>query len=105
MFKVILIDFGVAIECEQDELLDDWVGTERYMAPEVTNTKPYGYEVDVWGAGVVLRELREQFESRKASINQIQMEEDLLIRLLHPIPQYRITVEHALQHNYFSSLR
>lgn len=46
-----LADFGLAIRL--DGKLNQKCGSPIYVAPEILNGKPYGYEVDVWSLGVI----------------------------------------------------
>ena len=54
-FKEILIaDFGYAAILNEDELMQDLLGTLHYVAPEILLKKPYGKSVDIWALGVIL---------------------------------------------------
>ncbi|GAB5371473.1 hypothetical protein AAMO2058_001582700 [Amorphochlora amoebiformis] len=62
--SVRIADFGLSRTIPKKER--DWwslgsrmsiCGTDLYMAPEVLNEKPYGYEADVWSLGIVFLEL------------------------------------------------
>ncbi|GFH54594.1 hypothetical protein CTEN210_11070 [Chaetoceros tenuissimus] len=62
--KVKLFDFGLAKELKvRDQVSENnykntqYVGTRRYMAPEVFNSDTYGLAVDVYSFGILLWEL------------------------------------------------
>lgn len=62
--KVKLFDFGLAKELKvRDQVSENnykntqFVGTRRYMAPEVFNSDTYGLAVDVYSFGILLWEL------------------------------------------------
>ena len=48
-----LIDFGLAGSCA-DGPLKTPCGTPNYVAPEILRRQPYGTQVDMWSAGVIL---------------------------------------------------
>jgi serine/threonine protein kinase len=51
-------DFGSAIAVNPGQKLLDWsVGTDGFIAPEIENELPYGYEVDFYSLGVCIRDL------------------------------------------------
>jgi len=53
--KVILIDFGFALKCNEGEYLYDKVGSLQYMAPEqLADDSKHDRCVDFWALGVVL---------------------------------------------------
>ena len=50
-----LIDFGLSeVMASDDQILEEPCGTPAYAAPEVILRKGYGYQIDVWGLGVLL---------------------------------------------------
>ena len=51
-----LADFGLAIELGPGERAQGrgLVGSLVYMAPEIVEQRPYGFEVDMWSLGVSL---------------------------------------------------
>ena len=53
-----LCDFGFAkIISNNHQLLTSIKGTPLYMAPELFETKPYDYTVDLWSLGCIIYEL------------------------------------------------
>ena len=48
-----VIDFGLSIFTQPDEVLHELIGTPLYIAPEVTQ-HAYGGEADVWSAGCIM---------------------------------------------------
>ena len=58
--QVKLADFGYAAELTADkQKRHTVVGTPYWMAPEFIRSQPYDQRADIWGVGVVLRELME----------------------------------------------
>ncbi|XP_063714696.1 serine/threonine-protein kinase 33-like [Symsagittifera roscoffensis] len=53
-FDVKLIDFGLSvIKDGYDSMIDTWVGTPLYMAPEVVKKTGYSHLCDIWSLGVM----------------------------------------------------
>ncbi|KAL8209771.1 hypothetical protein R6Q57_006503 [Mikania cordata] len=48
------IDFGLSAYIHEGKPSQEKVGTAFYVAPEVLKRKPYGREIDIWSAGVIL---------------------------------------------------
>ncbi|KAK4051659.1 hypothetical protein OIV83_002799 [Microbotryomycetes sp. JL201] len=58
VLNVKVADLGLSREFEQGRLLDTWVGTLGYSAPEVLAGKRYlGHEIDIWSIGVIFHAL------------------------------------------------
>lgn len=51
-----LIDFGHA-QIGLEETIEDNIGTESYMAPELLNKRPHGKGVDWWSLGIIMLEM------------------------------------------------
>lgn len=50
-----LTDFGFTRECVSKSALETICGTTVYMAPELTQRKPYdGFKIDIWSLGIIL---------------------------------------------------
>jgi serine/threonine protein kinase len=49
-----LIDFGLSDILHGDEILTEACGTPAYAAPELIQGLGYGYQIDVWGLGIIL---------------------------------------------------
>ena len=50
-----LCDFGVSRKMQSGLLMNDYVGTPAFMAPEIQQKKSYvGWAVDIWSLGVLL---------------------------------------------------
>ena len=47
-----MIDFGTSLVFEDQEQLDEQLGTAYYIAPEVIK-KNYNYKCDIWSCGVI----------------------------------------------------
>lgn len=50
--EIKISDFGLATTVG-DSPLTEFCGTPDYMAPEIVNSKPYGFPVDMWAVGVI----------------------------------------------------
>lgn len=52
--NVFLYDFTLSQFCRRKERIFDVVGCQPFLAPEFFSDDGYGFEVDIWAAGVVL---------------------------------------------------
>ena len=52
--KVFLYDFTLSQFCKRKERIFDVVGCQSFLAPEFFCEDGYGFEVDIWAAGVLL---------------------------------------------------
>lgn len=57
--EVVLIDFGLALDKEQqDPLKDNIVGTPEYISPEmITKVSEIGFPADIYAVGIIMYEL------------------------------------------------
>ncbi|KAI0664267.1 kinase-like domain-containing protein [Cubamyces menziesii] len=135
---IALTDFGIARDFKRQDDSRPWsrrgrmdvthslVGTPGYVAPEVYSGK-YSYEVDVWGAGVVLycmlvgklpfgldpkQQRLEELIARTDSVpvdfdlyGVVDMEaRDLLTKMLDKDPKKRISIRKAKKHRWFREM-
>lgn len=53
-----MVDFGTAKDMIQTDLNGpEFVGTAEYMSPLAVNSKPCGYEADLWAMGILLHQM------------------------------------------------
>ena len=52
-----ITDFGLAKECENNNLSDTICGSPIYMAPEIIQKTKYNNKADIWSLGIILYEL------------------------------------------------
>ena len=57
--KIKLADFGVArlFNAQEDKMMQSYVGTPYYMAPEVALGKSFNEKADLWSLGIILFEM------------------------------------------------
>lgn len=119
-----IADFGLAVLAEPTKAFHGFCGTTVCMAPEVLESKPYSFGVDVWALGNILyamlvgsepfiaptnSEIRQKiFQGQvkypqpanpKCSVSQPA--KDLISRILVTDPSKRITVDQILSHDFF----
>ncbi|TPP66703.1 Peripheral plasma membrane protein CASK [Fasciola gigantica] len=98
------------------------IGTPHFMAPEMVRREPYGKAVDAWSCGLLLFTLLSgslpfygtrdvlftqivsgRYHLQPQVWNMISTEaRDLVMRLLEPDPERRLTVDEALHHPWIS---
>ena len=121
--SVKLTDFGFATYFDDDELLDEILGSPIYMPPEIVMRHKYDSKVDVWSAGVVTYILlcgRPPFTglTKEEVYAAIQFQElplhsqewfkvsdeakDFLMQTLNKDPFERFSAEEALRHPYLN---
>ncbi|GFE54399.1 calcium dependent kinase CDPK7 [Babesia ovis] len=113
-----LTDFGLSTLCGPNELLTQPCGTLAYVAPEVLTLQGYNQKVDVWSIGVIMYLLlrgKLPFSVKKPISEDIYdhyrvrfdgkhwdsvstCAKDLIVRMLQPDPNKRITVSEAMDH-------
>lgn len=110
-----LIDFGLAtyIPKNKGEMLNDYVGTPSYAAPEIVRREEYDEKVDLWSIGIIVfnmltglepfkgnsaSELNDQIKYKKISFDLIEDESmrNLTKRMLERDPALRINSAEAL---------
>jgi serine/threonine protein kinase len=57
--RVAIGDLGLAVRLDDPDIASRVVGTPHWIAPEVIKDAAYSPAVDVWGVGVICRELAE----------------------------------------------
>ncbi|NWI80100.1 PASK kinase, partial [Dryoscopus gambensis] len=109
-FTIKLVDFGSAAYLEPGKLFYTFCGTIEYCSPEVLSGKPYhGPELEMWSLGITLYtlvlgenpfcELEEALAavlSPPRPVSEGLM--DLMARLLHPVPEQRMTLAMLAEH-------
>eukprot|EP01129_Flabellula_baltica_P010457 TRINITY_DN4421_c0_g1_i1.p1 TRINITY_DN4421_c0_g1~~TRINITY_DN4421_c0_g1_i1.p1 ORF type:complete len:460 (-),score=86.96 TRINITY_DN4421_c0_g1_i1:43-1422(-) len=54
---IVLTDFGLSKELEEEELTDSFCGTPEYFAPEMIGTEGYTMDIDWYAIGILLYEI------------------------------------------------
>eukprot|EP00658_Telonema_sp_P-2_P084164 TRINITY_DN926_c0_g1_i4.p1 TRINITY_DN926_c0_g1~~TRINITY_DN926_c0_g1_i4.p1 ORF type:complete len:325 (-),score=89.13 TRINITY_DN926_c0_g1_i4:149-1027(-) len=129
---LLLTDFGLSKPgvdavsgSSQDAMTNrakSFVGTKEYVAPEVVRREAYGKSVDWWAVGILFFELlvgRTPFEGLSGHIfdhivkgqvkfppgNSIpDIAQDLILGLLQPNPDRRLTAEQICSHAFFTQM-
>jgi len=120
-----LVDFGLAKMIGPNEKADEPFGTLGYVAPEVLRKEPYSFSCDLWSYGCIIYALLSgslpfDHESQKETIrmtldNKLEFDlpswnnvsetcKSLIKSLLDKDPQKRITLEAALNHDWFRGI-
>ena len=55
--KIKLTDFGLSTYLQKGNLLNDYVGNIKYVAPEIFRKKSYDEKIDIWSLGVLCSKL------------------------------------------------
>lgn len=105
------------------QILETGCGSPAYAAPELIAGHNYGPQVDVWSIGVSLYvmltgdlpfytypcSLRKLYDNmRKQKINPFPKDlskdcQDLITKLLEPVPEWRISLKDALNHRWLNN--
>ena len=116
-----IIDFGLSHEFsgEEDELLKTKCGSPSYAAPEIICSPFYdGFKVDVWCSGIILYAMVCGYLPFEGDNNDIlfknildcepefpeflsDMSIDIIIKILNPDPEKRITIEQIKKHKFY----
>ncbi|KAL0211973.1 hypothetical protein RCL1_005599 [Eukaryota sp. TZLM3-RCL] len=103
-----LCDFGVS-RFSENTVIDTFVGTPAYIAPEVASRCPYTYMADYWSLGVLLYEMTEgrvPFEVKYVNTVDYSQElwfssnnqfTDIIRGLLNIVPENRFNFESLLK--------
>lgn len=55
--KILVTDFGFSRTFDENEKLNDMLGTPYFIAPEIVDRKKYDTKVDIWSSGVIIYQL------------------------------------------------
>ncbi|KAH7283874.1 hypothetical protein KP509_34G029000 [Ceratopteris richardii] len=116
--EIKLGDFGLSLEFSRGQKFAGLAGSSYYMAPEILQGE-YSEEIDLWSAGVIMyiilsgappfwgpTEQRIYKAIQKGDLrfsckpwdDSSSSAKDLIGKMLHPDPKYRITAASALKH-------
>ena len=119
-----IVDFGLAKELRGDETASEFCGSYGYMAPEIYQSEPYRFEVDMFAFGVILfrllsggekpfpqrnkQQLRRATERLEYDINQGAWENvsdggKKMIKGLLTSKDQRLNAETATKHPWFAT--
>ena len=116
-----IIDFGLSHEFwgDGDELLKTKCGSPSYAAPEIICCPLYdGFKVDIWCSGIILYAMVCGYLPFEGDNNDIlfknildcdpefpdflsDMSIDLILKILNPNPEKRITIEEIKKHKFY----
>ena len=120
-----LVDFGLAKMIGPNEKASEPFGTLGYVAPEILKKQPYSFSCDLWSFGCIIYALlsgslpfdhESQKETIKMTLNKkLEFDlpcwntftpecKDLLVQLLQKDPAQRISLEDALNHEWFKGI-
>lgn len=103
--KVKLTDFGLGHRMDAPESCDVR-GTVGYLAPElIMGAPPFTGAVDVWAVGMVMMDILSKagLGGAPALLEDTEVHE-LLMRMLDPWPDKRISAGEAMRHPFFNGL-
>lgn len=109
-------DFGISTEALKSMYSE--IGTQRYMAPEITKEGHYFYYVDIWSFGIMLYKMiygifpvdigseAQIFQEGIIKFPRIRVITieclDLILKCLRLAPEKRISFEEMVQHPFFN---
>ena len=119
-----IIDFGLSHEFEEEEFLKTKCGSPSYAAPEIISKPNYnGFKIDIWCCGIILYAMLcgylpfdgdDDAENNNVKLFQNILEcepelpdflsdisKDLIMSILNPDPEKRITIEEIKQHPFY----
>ncbi|CAG9320286.1 unnamed protein product [Blepharisma stoltei] len=114
-----LCDFGVSRVAKRDQIIDEQCGTPAYLAPEIIVDRGYQpFYVDLWSMGVLLYAMicgTVPFKAKTlVDLHKLILKckysmpdglsagvQDLIKRLLNPIPHLRISLDDIMSHPWF----
>ena len=120
-----LVDFGLAKMIGPNEKASEPFGTLGYVAPEILKKQPYSFSCDLWSFGCIIYALlsgslpfdhESQKETIKMTLNKkLEFDlpcwntfttecKDLLVQLLQKDATQRISLEDALNHDWFKGI-
>ena len=121
-FNIKLIDFGLcAVKENEFDMLNDHLGTMRYIAPEMlSGGEGYNDSVDIWAIGVILfmlltgsypydgsskENIFRRIKEKTIHYSKYNLERNdvkLLRSLLEKNPEKRLEIEEILDHPFFN---
>ena len=123
-FDIRIIDFGLSvIKDGQDSMIDTWVGTPLYMAPEVVKNTGYNHLCDVWSLGVILFQLLSKtfpfYSDNEETLYKLicaaklnfnkpvwasisDAAKHLIVKMLHPKATHRLSTGEVLHHPFLT---
>ena len=119
-----IIDFGLSHEFEEEEFLKTKCGSPSYAAPEIISKPNYnGFKIDIWCCGIILYAMLcgylpfdgdDDGENNNVKLFQnilecepelpdflSDMSKDLIMSILNPDPDKRITIEQIKEHPFY----
>jgi len=121
-----IVDFGLSKIIGPSETATEPFGTLGYVAPEVLKKSPYSFSCDIWSLGCILYALlsgslpfdhNEQKELMRMTMDEAlkfdlsvwstisQDCKSLISELLRKTPANRISLDDAIKHPWFDSVR
>lgn len=120
--QIKFIDFGLSAHFQEGTLMNTICGSPNYASPECISGKPYdGFKSDIWSLGVVLYMLvTGTIPWTKKVLPQLLSEikessffvpitvestcRDLILRLMNPTPEKRLSIPEILQHPFLQGV-